>query len=40
MNGADFNHWPYQCYWWKAVLDDWQANMIATGHQNTQNVNN
>ena len=39
-NGADFNHWPYQCGWLKIILDDWHANLNATGHQNqSQNLN-
>ena len=21
-SGAGFSHWPYQCDWWKAILDD------------------
>ena len=32
-SGADYNHWPYQCDWLEVILDDWHANLNATGHQ-------
>ena len=39
-SAADFNHWPYQCDWLKAILDDWHAHLNATDHQNqSQNLN-
>ena len=32
-NGADFNHWPFQCAWLNQILTEWHANQNATGHQ-------
>ena len=32
-NGADFNHWPFQCTLLNQILSDWHADQNATGHQ-------
>ena len=39
-NGADLNHWPFQCTWQNQILSDWHADQNAIGHQKqSQNLN-